>query len=113
MNKAVKAMYPDINFYESPNGVPVMECGRLPEGARRIEFSEELSRRIMEDCVHVNEMGMHVPDYGKALPVFIRSMELRGRDVRHFFRVNYVSPSEASMKKAAGYIAEGKLYAVM
>ena len=112
MNKAVRAMYPDICFYESPNGIPVMECSTLPEGARRMEDADELFRKVDSHCVRTNEIGMTMPDYGKALPVFIRSMEINGRSTRHFYRVNYVSVSSLSKEKAAQYISEGKLYAV-
>ena len=90
MNKAVRALYPDIDFYESPNGVPVMECSRLPEGAVRIDFPEDLFTRVDEHCVHVNEMGTPIKDYSKAFPVFIRTMELTGGDVRYFYYINYI-----------------------
>jgi hypothetical protein len=43
-------------------------------------------------------------------------MELTGDGSRQknvFYRVNYVSISEVSMRKAGEYIAEGKLYAAM
>lgn len=113
MNKAVKAMYPDMDFYESPNGIPVMECRKLPEGARRIEFAEDLMAKVSQHCVRINEMGLPVPDYGKAYPVFILSMELEGREAYRYYRVNFVSPSEGSREMACRYIAEGKLYAVM
>lgn len=116
MNKAMRSLYPDIEFYESSNGVPVMECGTLPEGARRIEHPEELLDRVERHCVRTNDMGMHIPDLGKAYPVFIRSVELAGKnssDVRPYYRVNYVSMSDISRQRASAYIAEGKLYAVL
>lgn len=113
LNKATKTLYPYIKFYESANGVPVMECAELPAGARRVESAKDLFRRVDDHCVRVNEVGLHMQDYGKALPVFIRSMELEGRGVRHFYRVNYVSVLEGSKQRAAEYIAEGKLYAVL
>lgn len=113
MNKAVKAMFPDTEFHENPDGIPVMECGKLPEGARRIEYMEELMEKVDTHCVRINEMGLPVPDYGKAYPVFISSMELRGRDIFRYYRVNFVSPSEGSRQTACKYISEGKLYAVI
>ena len=112
MNKAVRALYPDIHFYESPNGIPVMECSTLPAGARRMEDSDELFRMVDSHCVRTNEIGMPMPDYGKALPVFISSMEINGRSTRNFYRVNYVSVSDISKGKAAEYINKGVLYAV-
>lgn len=113
MNKAVRTMYPDIDFYESPDGIPVMECGQLPKGAALITDTDTFIARVNEHCIRTNEVGLHMTDFGKTLPVFIRSMELTGKDTRHFYRVNYVSASEASQNKAAEYIAEGKLYAVI
>lgn len=113
MNKAVRALYPDIDFYESPNGVPVMECVKLPEGAVRVTDADDFLREVKEHCTRTNDIGLHTTDFSKALPVFIRSMELMERDTRHFYRVNYVSMSELSQRKAAEYIADGKLYAVV
>lgn len=116
MNKAVRSLYPDIDFYESPNGVPVMECGRLPEGAVQIMDADDFLRQVDEHCRKPNEIGLYATDFSKALPVFIRSMELDGKnsaDVRHYYRVNYVSATEASRQRAAEYIADGKLYAVV
>lgn len=113
MNKAVRALYPDIYFYESPNGVPVMECRQLPQGAKRMDDADDFLRMVREHCVRADAMGRDIADYGKALPVFIRSMELDGREERYYYRVNYVSISEKSLEKAAEYIAEGKLYAVV
>ena len=116
MNKAVRSLYPDIDFYESPNGVPVMECGRLPKGAVQIMDADDFLRQVHEHCRKTSEIGLYVEDYHKAFPVFIRSMELTGMnsaDVRHYYRVNYVSATEASRQRAAEYIAEGKLYAVV
>lgn len=116
MNKAVRALYPDIEFYESPSGIPVMECGRLPEGAVQIMDADDFIGKVKEHCRKSSEIGLYVEDYHKALPVFIRSMELTGlnsADVRHYYRVNYVSATEASRQRAAEYIAEGKLYAVV
>ena len=112
LNKALRNLYPNVDFYESPNGIPVMECSTLPEGARRIADADEFISRVKEDCAHLNEMGTRVPNYGKALPVFIHSMELNGNEVQYFYRVNYVSINECSLQRAAEYIAEGKLYAV-
>lgn len=116
MNKAVRSLYPDIDFYESPNGVPVMECGRLPKGAVQIMDADDFLRQVDEHCRKPNEIGLYATDFSKALPVFIRSMELDGKnsaDVRHYYRVNYVSATEASRQRAAEYIADGKLYAVV
>ena len=116
MNKAVRDLYPHIVFYESPNGIPIMECNELPKDAKRIDFAEELLSKVNEHCVRINDVGMRIPDYHKALPVFIRSMEIVGKNsanVRHYYRANYVSTTEGSQQKAAEYIAEGKLYAVI
>ena len=115
LNRAMRSMHPGIEFYESPGGIPVMECYTLPEGARQILDADEFVAQVQAHCVRTNEVGLHIPDYGKVLPVFIRSMELTGNGStreEHFYRVNYVSISEASLQKAADYIAEGKLYAV-
>ena len=116
MNKVVRSLYPDIDFYESPNGVPVMECGRLPEGAVQIMDADDFLRQVDEHCRKPNEIGLYTADYHKSLPVFIRSMELVGKnsaEVRHYYRVSYVSTTEASRQMAAEYIADGKLYAVV
>lgn len=113
MNKAVRTLFPDMKFYESDNGIPVMECDTLPEGARRIEEPEILFAAVDDHCRRPIEIGLYEADYSKALPVFIRSMELNGNATRFFYRVNYVSPSKASKQRAADYIADGKLYAVI
>ena len=113
MNKAVRSLYPDINFYESPGGIPVMECEKLPKGAVQIMDADDFFRKVNEHCRKANNIGFHIEDYHKTLPVFIRSMELSGRDIHHFYRVNYVSATEGSKRKAAQYISEGKLYAVL
>lgn len=116
MNKAVRSLYPDIDFYESPNGVPVMECGKLPKDAVLITDADGFLRKVNEHCRKSNDIGLHTEDHHKALPVFIRSMMLEGKnssDVRHYYRVNYVSATEGSQQKATEYIAEGKLYAVI
>ena len=106
-------MYPDINFQESANGIPVMQCSKLPENVRRVDNADDLFQAVDGHCVRTNEYGLVIQDLGKALPVFISSMELSGRDVRHFYRVNYVSVSELSKSRAAQYISEGKLYAAI
>lgn len=116
MNAAVRNMYPDIRFHESSNGIPVMECDTLPRGAVRIEDAFELMSRVNEHCVRKDGMGNDMTDYGKALPVFILSFELTGnhsQNKRTYYRVNYVSPSEKSQETAAGYIKDGKLFAVI
>ena len=116
LNKAVRAMFPDTEFYESANGIPVMECHTLPEGAGQILDADDFIRQVKQHCVRANDIDTHVEDYGKTLPVFIRSMELTGDGSsrkEYFYRVNYVSRSEASLQRAAEYIADGKLYAVM
>ena len=115
MNKAVRELYPDIDFYESPDGIPVMVCSTLPEGAVQIMDSEDFINRIKNYCRRENEMGTTIIDYRKAYPVFIRSLELGGKslaEARIYFRVNYVSATENSIRKAEEYINEGKLYAV-
>ena len=111
MNKAVRAMFPDIQFTEG-KGIPQLECYLLPRHATRIDSQDDFLGRVQEHCSRINEMGTRVPDYSKAYPVFIHSLELNGKETRQFFRVNYVSISEASMARAARYISEGKLYAV-
>lgn len=113
MNKAVRRLYPYMEFHESPGGIPVMECGKLPEGAVQIMDADDFFRQVNEHCRKSNEIGLYTEDYHKALPVFISSMELNGREARRYYRVNYVSATESSRLKAAEYIAEGKLYAVI
>lgn len=113
MNKDTRALFPNIEFTENPNGIPVMECTKLPKGAKRIDSAESFFDKLNRYCVNINEMGTHIPDYNKAIPVFIRSMELNGKDVYHYYRVNYVSLSEISQRQAEQYINEGKLYAVV
>lgn len=113
MNKVVRSLYPDINFQESANGIPVMQCSKLPENVRRVDNADDLFQAVDSHCVRTNEYGLVIQDFSKALPVFISSMELSGRDVRHFYRVNYVSVSELSKSRAAQYISEGKLYAAL
>lgn len=113
LNKALRSLYPNVDFYESSNGIPVMLCRVLPQGARRLADADEFIFQVKNHCSKLNEMGTRVYDYGKTIPVFIHSMELNGNEVQHFYRVNYVSINECSLQKAAKYIAEGKLYAVM
>lgn len=116
MNKAVAALYPDIRFYENSGSIPVMECDTLPAGAKHIIDADDLIGHVKEHCVRTNEMGTRIPDYGKAFPVFIRSMELNGKnssDTRIYYRVNFVSLTESSLNKAEEYISAGKLYAVI
>lgn len=113
MNKVVRSLYPDIEFYESPDGVPVMECEKLPERAVHILSPNEFIQKLDRHCLQKNDIGLMKTDIHKVLPVFIRSTELNGRLERHYFRVNYVSSSQASMQRAIGYIEEGKLYAVL
>ena len=113
LNKATRALFPNIEFNENLNGIPVMECTRLPKGAKRIDSTNDFLDKLNRHCVHINDMGTCIPDYNKVLPVFIRSMELGGKNVHHYYRVNYVSLSEISQRQAEQYINEGKLYAVM
>ena len=110
MNKAVKAMYPDIHFTEG-KGTPVLECETLPQGVVRIENEDGFIQRVIEHCSRINNLGARTPDYSKAFPIFIRSMELCGTDTRHFYRVNYVSATSQSQQRVSRYIAEGKLFA--
>lgn len=115
LNKAVRSMFPGTEFYESPGGIPIMECHTLPEGAVQIMDAAEFIGQVRERAVRVNDMGTPIADYGRTLPVFIESMELTGEGSRKketFYRVNYVSISELSLQKASEYIAEGKLYSV-
>lgn len=113
MNKAVRELYPDIKFHESENGVPVMECSELPEGAVKICDAEDFIRSVTAHSLRENSVGLLMTDCSKALPVFIRSMELSGSQVRHYYRVNYVTASECSCQRAVEYINDGKLYAVI
>jgi hypothetical protein len=109
-------MFPDTEFYESPSGIPVMECYTLPEGAKHIMDADEFVSQVRKKAVRINDMGTPITDYGKTLPVFIDSMELKGEGSARkesFYRVNYVSISDCSLQKATEYIAEGRLYAVM
>lgn len=116
LNKAVRSMFPDTEFYESPSGIPVMECYTLPEGAKQIMDADEFVSQVRKKAVRINDMGTPITDYGKTLPVFIDSMELKGEGSTRkesFYRVNYVSMSEYSLQKAMEYIAEGRLYAAI
>ena len=112
LNKALRNMYPEVDFFESANGIPVMKCSTLPKGVKHINNTDDFIRQVKEHCTHRNEMGTTITDYNKTLPVFIESMELDKNKVQHFYRVNYVSANECSLQKAADYISEGKLYAV-
>ena len=113
MNKVVQDLYPDIVFHEDKDSVPVMTCHELPKEAVRIDDSEDFIQKVEARCSRPNEIGAFISDYGKALPVFILTTELEGREIRHFFRVNYVSMAEASIRWAMERIYEGKLYAVI
>ena len=113
LNKALRSLYHHITFHESANGIPVMTCKFLPDGARRIADADEFVFQVSRHCRRQNEMGTYVSDYNKVLPVFILSMELDGSDTHFFYRVNYVSVNECSLRKAVEYISEGKLFAVM
>lgn len=113
LNKATRALFPNIEFHENLNGIPVMECTRLPRGAKRIDSAEDFLEKLNRHSVRINDMGTCMPDYSKVLPVFIRSMKLEGKNVHHYYRVNYVSLSEISKRQAEQYINKGKLYAVM
>ena len=84
----------------------------LPED-RLFDSADALLDKVQKYCIRENEMGLHLPDYSKALPVFILSNELKDGKIQHFYRVNYVSPTEGSQQRAAEYIAQGKLYAVL
>ena len=109
MNKALTS----ITFSETSGSIPVMECDRLPEGAVQIDCIDTLARRVQTYCSRTNQLGMTIPDYGKALPVFILSQKPDGCGFRPFYRVNYVSPTEASQQRASDYITQGLLYAVL
>ena len=113
MNKALRALYPDIEFHEPTASVPVMQCTTLPAGAVLIESMDALTDKVQKYCTRENEIGLHLPDYSKALPVFILSNELQDGRLHHFYRVNYVSPTEGSQRMAEKYIAKGLLYAVV
>ena len=114
LNKAVREMYPDTTFYESANGVPMLECYDLPQQMQPVQDTEWFIHQIRTHCSKDIGMGVLKPDYSKTLPVFVLSTELTGdgsKHTNHFYRVNYVSATEYSLQKAAEYIAEGKLYA--
>ena len=116
LNKAVREMFPEVKFHESANGVPVMECITLPSSVIQINDADMFFRNLTQHCSKGERNGIRIPDFSKTLPVFIKSMELTGDGSRQkdvFYRVNYVSISEVSMRKAGEYIAEGKLYAAM
>ena len=116
LNKAVREMFPEVKFHESANGVPVMECYTLPQGVVQINDAERFMQQLTQHCSKGEHNGIRIPDFSKTLPVFIKSMELTGDGSRQkeiFYRVNYASISEVSMRKAGEYIAEGKLYAAM
>lgn len=112
LNKAAKAMFPDVEFTE-PTGIPVMECNGLPSSARLIVDPDDFLARVNDICVRKNTAGMNVPDYGKSVPVFIKSMEYIGNSCRLYYRVNYVSPSLTSQEKAEEYISKGLLYSTL
>lgn len=111
MNRKLIAMYPDIKFREQSSSIPIMECDYLPHGAMQIDRAETLIGLVQQYCTRTNHLGMQVSDFSKTIPVFILSNRLDGDTMQHFFRVNYVSPSEASIKRASEYIAKGQLYA--
>lgn len=110
MNKNVRAMYPNIKFYESTCGVPVMECSKLPKGACLVTDENRFINQVKEFCTHTNEMGVQIPDNNKAYPVFVLSKELNGSQTSYYYRVNYVSCSTESLEQASKYIAEKLLY---
>lgn len=116
LNKVVRDMYPEVNFYENASGVPIMECNNLPQGIKQVTETESFIQRIIRHCSKPGCKDTYIPDYSKALPVFIECMQLTGegsRRVEKFYRVNFVSVSEKSLEKAGELIAEGKLYAAM
>lgn len=116
LNKAVREMYPEVKFYESANGVPMLECYELPKQVQPVQDKERFVQQIHTHCSKKIGLDMTKPDYSKALPVFISSLELTGdgsKQTNHFYRVNYVSITEPSIRKAMQYIDEGKLYAAM
>lgn len=116
LNKAVKEMYPEIEFKESPDGIPVLECSRLPVQVRIIQDKDLFFHQVHSHCSKDIGMDRIKLDYSKTLPVFILSMELTGegsRKKRTFYRVNYVSITESSLKKAGEYIDKGILYAAL
>ena len=116
LNKVVRDMYPEVNFYENTSGVPVMECNNLPQGFKQVTEAESFIQRIIRHCSKPGCKDTYIPDYSKTFPVFIESMQLTGegsKKVEKFYRVNFVSVSEKSLEKAGELIAEGKLYAAM
>lgn len=110
MNKKMKAMYPDIKFTEHSPSIPVMECDELPSDATIITDVDRFIQSLHQKTKRTNEAGITFTDFKKALPVFIRSMELNGNDIRYYYRVNYVTPTDASIVQAIKYIREGILY---
>lgn len=116
LNKAVREMYPEVKFYESPSGIPMLECYELPQQIQQVQDKDWFISRIQNYCSKDIGMGMTKPDYSKSLPVFILSMELTGdgsKRKNYFYRVNYVSVTESSLEKAGQYIEHGKLYAAL
>jgi hypothetical protein len=116
LNKAVREMYPEVKFYESANGVPMLECYELPKQMKQVQDLEWFIHEVRMHCSKKIGLGNLEPDYSKALPVFILSLELTGegsKQENYFYRVNYVSITEPSLRKAEQYIAEGKLYAAL
>ena len=110
MNKALVSLYPDITFSEASNSIPVMECDILPEGAVQIDCIETLKNHVSTCCSRTGHLGLTLLDHSKTLPVFILSQKPDGTGLRPFYRVNYVSPTEDSILRAAEYIAQGLLY---
>lgn len=113
MNKMARTLFPDIEFQEEKDGVPVMTCSVLPPTARRIEPEENFPDLLMELCEKKDEMGRKITDKAKYLVVFVKSTRIEGQTTTTYYRVNYVSPATCSIDIACRYIAEGKLYAVI
>lgn len=113
MNKALVSLYPDITFSEASSSIPVMECNHLPEGAVQIDCIETLKNHVNTYCSRTNHLGLTLLDHSKTLPVFILSQKPDVAGLRTFYRVNYVSPTEDSILRAAEYIDQGLLYAVV
>lgn len=112
MNKEVRNMYPNIQFYESSGSIPVMECNKLPEGAGLVTDEESFTQQVKNYCCRTNEMGTQLADNSLAYPVFILSKKLNGSKTSYYYRVNYVTYSDASLKAAYKYITDKVLYTV-
>lgn len=108
LNKVVRAMFPGMKFEENTDGVPVLRTYKLPDSAVQVIEISELLRLVDENC-SINECGIRRPDPKSVLPVFIKGYDISEMKERVYWRVNYVSCTEHSKRKAAQYVEEGRL----